>query len=265
MIATSRVTIAIPARIGSKRIPLKPLVAIDGKPLVVRVVEAALACDAAEEVVVITDSLDVADAVRGRCDVLIENRNAWCGTQRLAMGWQRVPSLFPSRHEPCGLIINWQLDEPFVRPDDVCGLVLLGAVANDPRHVATLVSRTKPLTLCRPDVAKARVSPLDDCGHGDAVSFSRSQRDVTHGRRHLGVYCFSAPALWAIGRLAQTARARRHNLEQLAWANAGFKIMTAEVQEPPASIHTLDDVREANEMIAGCSRHVVIKAAKPRH
>ena len=58
-----RFKVVIPARYASSRLPGKPLVDISGKPMVVRVVEQALA-SGAEEVVVATDHAEVFQAVR---------------------------------------------------------------------------------------------------------------------------------------------------------------------------------------------------------
>src|SRR3546814_18561651 len=55
--------LVIPARYASSRLPGKPLVDISGKPMVVRVVEQALASGAVD-VVVATDHKEVAQTVR---------------------------------------------------------------------------------------------------------------------------------------------------------------------------------------------------------
>ena len=57
--------VVIPARYASTRLPGKPLADIAGKPMVVRVVELALA-SGAEEVWVATDHQEVADVVKAR-------------------------------------------------------------------------------------------------------------------------------------------------------------------------------------------------------
>ena len=49
------VTVVIPARYGSSRFPGKPLVKLNGKPMIQHVYEQASACRAVSEVIVATD------------------------------------------------------------------------------------------------------------------------------------------------------------------------------------------------------------------
>ena len=258
MLSTSRATIAIPARIGSKRIPRKPLIDIAGKPLVVRVAEAALKCEAAQEVVVVTDSHDVADAVQGTCDVIIEDRLTWCGTARIALAWARVPSLFPVRQEPTNIIINWQIDEPFVSPEDVGRLMTLVHWQPHPRKIVTLVCHMpSPLDGFRPSVVSAAVRKTDGLGHGETNRFSRSGACMAGARRHIGIYGFAATALQELATVKQTRRAKTNDLEQLAWVDAGFCLSTTEIDPPRLSVRTMEDVAAANELL-GRPKHVRI-------
>ena len=60
--------VVIPARYASTRLPGKPLADIAGKPMVVRVVEAAQK-SGAKEIIVATDDARVAEAVRAEADI----------------------------------------------------------------------------------------------------------------------------------------------------------------------------------------------------
>lgn len=256
MLATSRATIAIPARIGSRRIKRKPLVKIDGRPLIVHVVLQALKCDAAHEVVVVTDSNEVADAVAGLCDVLVDDRSAWCGTNRIAAAWGRAPSLFPTKHDATTTIINWQIDEPFVRADDVGRLVTMIQCSPDERRIATLVADIKePVAAFDHNFVSAAVRGADECGKARAVKFSRSGVLASGAKRHIGVYAFAATALAEIATMARSNTAKRNDLEQLTWMEAKMQVVTADVgMVPPRSIHTMADVEAANEIMGGPRR-----------
>ena len=102
--------VVIPARYASSRLPGKPLVDIGGKPMVVRVAECALA-SGAEEVVVATDHIEVAEAVQhyGHAAVMTRTDHA-SGTDRIAevvrrMGWPEH-----------AIVVNVQGDEPLIPP-----------------------------------------------------------------------------------------------------------------------------------------------------
>jgi 3-deoxy-manno-octulosonate cytidylyltransferase (CMP-KDO synthetase) len=102
--------VIIPARYASTRLPGKPLVDINGKPMVVHVLERARESGAAR-IIVATDHADVAKAVEAAggevCMTRVDHQS---GTERLA-----------EVVEKCGfsddtVIVNVQGDEPMIPP-----------------------------------------------------------------------------------------------------------------------------------------------------
>ena len=76
--------VAIPARLGSTRLPRKPLRLLAGRPLIAHVAERALA-SGAREVVVATDDAEIAAACRGLAVAVCMTRaDHASGTDRLA-------------------------------------------------------------------------------------------------------------------------------------------------------------------------------------
>ena len=57
--STLKPVVAIPARIGSTRLPRKVLLEINGKPMLHHVIERCLETELVEEVFVVTDSQEV--------------------------------------------------------------------------------------------------------------------------------------------------------------------------------------------------------------
>ncbi|MBH0207157.1 MAG: 3-deoxy-manno-octulosonate cytidylyltransferase, partial [Nitrospira sp.] len=79
------VTVVIPARYGSSRFPGKPLVKLNGKPMIQHVYEQASACRAVSEVIVATDDERIKRAVEefgGR--VIVMTGDYRTGTDRVA-------------------------------------------------------------------------------------------------------------------------------------------------------------------------------------
>lgn len=66
----------IPARSGSKRVPIKNLRLLCGKPLIGYAIECAKRCNIFDEIFVNTDSDDLA-AVAETYNVSVYRRNAW--------------------------------------------------------------------------------------------------------------------------------------------------------------------------------------------
>lgn len=77
-------TVIIPARFASSRLPGKPLADINGKPMVVHVMERALE-SGAQRVIVATDHPDVETAVKqAGGEVCLTRADHNSGTERLA-------------------------------------------------------------------------------------------------------------------------------------------------------------------------------------
>jgi 3-deoxy-manno-octulosonate cytidylyltransferase (CMP-KDO synthetase) len=102
--------IVIPARYSSTRLPGKPLADIGGKPMIVRVVEAAMRSQASS-VCVATDDERVAAAVRASdYEVVLTRADHPSGTDRIAevaqkLGWNGDE-----------IVVNVQGDEPLLDP-----------------------------------------------------------------------------------------------------------------------------------------------------
>ena len=100
--------VIIPARLGSKRLPGKPLKEINGKTLIQRVVNQAKKSKA-ESVYVATDSKDIIDHCNeNQIEAILTSKNHQTGSDRLA----EACNLLNLDEEM--LIVNVQGDEPFI-------------------------------------------------------------------------------------------------------------------------------------------------------
>jgi 3-deoxy-manno-octulosonate cytidylyltransferase (CMP-KDO synthetase) len=100
----------IPARYGSSRLPGKPLADINGKPMVVHVMERALE-SGAKRVIVATDHPEVVKAVEDAGgEVCLTRADHQSGTERLA----EVIELCQFADDE--IIVNVQGDEPLIPP-----------------------------------------------------------------------------------------------------------------------------------------------------
>ena len=161
--------VVIPARYASTRLPGKPLADIGGRPMVVRVVDAA-SRSAATDVTVATDDARVRDAVSAHGHRAVMTRmDHPSGTDRIAevaerMGWADGD-----------IVVNVQGDEPLIDPrlvDAVAsalegdpGAAIATAAAN---AVLTFVPTGEALTalllglfVMGPLVVLARPDPLE--------------------------------------------------------------------------------------------------------
>ncbi|HSB53188.1 MAG TPA: NTP transferase domain-containing protein, partial [Gemmatimonadales bacterium] len=121
-----RVLGVIPARLGSTRLPNKPLQLLAGEPLITRVIQRVLAHGVVDELVVATDSEQVAAAAaRAGVRAVLTHDGHLSGTDRVAE--------VANRPEFAGydVVANVQGDEPFVPRDALAGALGRVGVGDD--------------------------------------------------------------------------------------------------------------------------------------
>ncbi len=232
----------IPARLGSSRLPRKPLQPLGGKPLVVRVWERVRELSLLDEVVVATDAPEVHAVVEragGRAALTSPLHES--GTERVAEIARR-PDF--ARFD---LILNLQGDEPFLSPLAVRGAVARLEQGDD---VGTAAA---PLAAADAD-DPARVKVVLD-GQGRALYFSRARipavRDAADAElaqywQHIGIYGYTRDALtrWVAAPSVMLERVER--LEQLRALAAGLRMGVAQLADAgQAGIDTPEDLVRA--------------------
>lgn len=236
----------IPARLGSERLPRKPLHPIAGRPLIEWVWRRVASFDCFDSLVVATDSEEVAAVCRTfGARALLTAPAHESGTDRVA----EVAELEDFR--AFDIITNVQGDEPFVTPEQVAGAV--GCVV-DGWDVGTVAAPVRTVSAWR-DPSVVKVVRNDA---GGALYFSRAaiphvrggeptESELASDRylRHIGVYAFSRSALrrWVALPASELERAER--LEQLRPLAAGLSFGVAVVDGAEGGIDTLEDARRA--------------------
>ena len=199
----------IPARLGSTRLPRKPLLPLGGEPLVTVVIRRIADLRICDRVVVATDAPEIAAAVH---DAGFE---AVLTSPDHATGTERVAEVVGSKSfSTFNFILNIQGDEPFIAAAAVRGALAclehgdaLGTAAGtlDPRF-ATDPSRVKVVVDSRGRAmyfSRAPI-PFDRDGRGDVVY-----------HQHVGVYAYTREALERWVRLPPVPEERWERLEQL--------------------------------------------------
>ena len=235
----------IPARIGSTRLPRKPLADLGGKPMVQRTYEAARTCSAFAKVVVATDDNEIADVIRA-CggEVVMTDPAIQTGTDRVAY----VASLFPEMD----IIVNLQGDEPFVKSSMLMALVQPYLDGETP-DMTTLANPLDFKTQYNsPDFVKVIVDK-----DFNALYFSRApipyQRDVIADLpvyHHQGMYAFTREFLAVFTTLAQTPLELSEKLEQLRVLEHGYPIRICITAEKTLEINTPEELALAQAMFS---------------
>lgn len=249
-----KIAAIIPARYASTRFPGKPLVDMDGKPMIRRVYEQV--SKVLDDVYVATDDERIHAAVRqfGGEAVITSDRHR-SGTDRC----QEAVSLI---EKPYDVILNIQGDEPFIDPSQI--RLLIACFETPETELATLV---KPFgqddtveTLFDPSSPKVVLN-----NRGEAIYFSRSvipfirdaDRAEWHRRhqyyKHLGVYGYRTDILHQITQLPPSELERAESLEQLRWIEHGYRIKVAITACETIGIDTVEDLQRALTLLRGSS------------
>jgi 3-deoxy-manno-octulosonate cytidylyltransferase (CMP-KDO synthetase) len=237
-----RVLGVIPARLGSTRLPNKPLQLLAGEPLITRVIERVLDHGLVEQLVVATDSPRVVEvAERSRVHAVLTAGSHQTGTERVAE--------LAGRAEFSGFdtIVNIQGDEPFLSREALAGALSRVEQGDD---VGTAAAPLDPSLAADP----SRVKVVTDA-RGRALYFSRAV--VPHLRepgdpsdglywQHLGIYAYTRGALAHWVSLPPCEAEQAERLEQLRALHHGLTIGVARLDEPALpGVDTADDLRRA--------------------
>jgi len=245
----SEFLVVIPARLGSTRLPRKPLADIGGKPMVIRVAERAQQSNA-QGVIVATDSPEIQAACdEHRIECLLTSSDHPTGTDRIA----EVAQLLKLSANT--LVVNVQGDEPLI-PPELINQVAQTLADNTACAISTVaVPITHAAEMTNPNVVKVVLNKA-----GEALYFSRTSipfvRDpqsaqyVSH-LRHLGIYAYRADFLEAYSRLEPAPPEQAEALEQLRALWNGYRIAVFTASEaPPAGVDTAEDLERVRRLLA---------------
>ena len=240
----------IPARYNSTRLPGKALASIGGRPMVCHVAERTRRARGLERVIVATDDMRIADAVRAAGgEVALTRSDHPSGTDRLAE---------VARELDAAIVVNVQGDLPLLDPAMVERLV--ACLRADPLlPMATLAAPLAEDAEWRsPHVVKVVFG-----GDGRALYFSRSpipyDRDGSRapgaplGWRHIGMYAYRRDVLLRLAALPPSPLERREQLEQLRALENGIAIGVVEWTgaEPVIEVDTEADLERARAALDG--------------
>jgi 3-deoxy-manno-octulosonate cytidylyltransferase (CMP-KDO synthetase) len=237
-------TVIIPARYASSRYPGKPLVDLNGKPMIVRVCERAAASGAAA-VHVATDDERIARAVRHHGFAVVMTRAEHAsGTDRLAEAAAFL------RLAEDAIIVNVQGDEPLIPPALV-------------RQVAERLERDRTAamsTACHAiheaaQAASPHVVKVVLDAESYALYFSRSR--IPYPRvgnpryyRHAGIYAYRTRFLREYASLAPAPLEETEALEQLRalWHGHRIAVVVSDTEIPPG-VDTPADLEPVLKML----------------
>ena len=245
----NQLKVVVPARYGSSRLPGKPLLEINEKPIywhvVQRVLEAGI--DATNIVVATDDERIIASANSESVSVVLTAKKHVSGTDRInevasLMGWANNV-----------VVLNVQGDEPLIPPELISELADF-SYQNPQFSITTAVSPIKSENdYNNANVVKAILGE----GHR-ALYFTRSPApfnrddpsDYLQAYRHIGIYAYRVGALKEFCSYSESSLEKCEKLEQLRALSYGMSIGAVVVQgAPPHGVDTIDDYQHLKSLM----------------
>lgn len=232
----------IPARLASTRLARKLLLAETGRPLIQHTWEAARQARSLSDVIVATDSTEIADVVRtfgGCCEL----------TQEHPSGTDRIAEVVDRSYGTADVIVNIQGDEPEIDAESIDLLVRL-LIDHPDAQMSTLATPIRARSV-RDSSSCVKVVCAAD---GRALYFSRNLipfcRDQDPDQLlttespwllHLGLYAYRREFLMKLTKLPVSRLERLEKLEQLRALESGATIQVGIVQRSAVGIDTAED------------------------
>lgn len=262
---------------GSTRLKDKPLIDINGKPMIQHVYESVAKALPKKHVYVATDSTEVMKAV-SKFDggVVYVPDECESGTHRCQLAYEKLLGGFymnkKGKHKKLfkgtpDVIINVQGDEPLIRPDHIDQIKRLFI---DPNVMMA--------TLCWSVLTQEELDRKKNCAYVvfnekfNAMYFSRKPIPVVHwgadGQRPfghtvyrtIGIYAFRPAALKAFTLLKKGPLETAERLEQLRWLEHTGAIRVAISDYPTYGVDTQADLERVRAIQSFSGREFNLNA-----
>lgn len=231
----------IPARYASTRFPGKALAEINGRPMIVRVLEAVEKCDLIDNVYVATDDIRIKSAVEsagGR--VIMTSAQHKTGTDRIAEAAAEIDA---------NLIVNVQGDEPLIKGETIAEALKPFSTEPDLK-MSTLKRKISVSEAQNPDVVKV-ITDKDDY----ALYFSRSlipfyrstEAEEQQYYQHIGLYVYRHSFLLEYAEMESTPLEKAESLEQLRALENGYQIKVIETDAKLIGVDRREDLKLVEE------------------
>lgn len=234
--------VVIPVRYASSRLPGKPLLTFQNKPIIEHVFNNASEAGATS-VLIATDDKRIADAAaKFGADICMTSAEHNSGTDRIAEAVQT------KAWDDDQIIVNVQGDEPQMTAANIKQIANLMSESND-AAIATLCYRLQSIR----EYEDSNVVKVVKGKDGQALYFSRSSIPYIKNvdpkilkkhkvYRHVGIYSYRVGYLKKFVQMPQSDLERIERLEQLRALHAGDKIVIDEcIENPGIGVDTIDD------------------------
>ncbi len=240
---SNKIAIIIPARYGSTRLPGKPLIKVNDKPIIQWVYEKASKSKLADIVIVATDDENIFKAVKafgGHVEMTSPHHQS--GSDRIGEIVKNNPEI--------QIAVNVQGDEPLIDPQSIDSAIN-GLIEDNNADISTLIREISD----NDEVVNPNIVKVVRNNSNFALYFSRSpvpyERNTGEAKyyAHIGLYAYRRESLLKMIELDQTDLEKAESLEQLRALQNGMRIKTLIVDYKPIGIDTEEDLNKFRDLL----------------
>ncbi len=235
----------IPARLNSKRLPLKPLRKLNGVSLIGHVLKRAMKSKKLNKIIVCADNKKIADEVsKYGIETFMTSVNIKNGTDRIAEYLKKKNKI----NKKLKLVIDIQCDEVFLNPK------YLDKIINFHLKNLNKYDVVIPHSLTSERNNKNYVKIISDSDN-NVLYLSRSDspfnfRSNFKGfKRHMDFITFKPKFLTKFKKLKKNTLEKYEGIELLRALENGYKIGTLKMEKDSFSINTIQDFKKAKKIL----------------
>jgi 3-deoxy-manno-octulosonate cytidylyltransferase (CMP-KDO synthetase) len=238
--------VVIPARMASTRLPGKPLAEINGKPMILHMLDRGREAGIGPVAVACGDP-EIAEAVRAA------GGRAVLTDPALPSGSDRVHAAL-AELDPGGVhdvVVNLQGDLPTLDPEAL--RLVVKPLADQKVDIGTLVVPIRDeIEAATASFVKAACAFNEGQTIASVLYFSRQPIPWGPGPRwhHLGIYAYRRAALDRYIALPPSPLEQREQLEQLRALENGMRISCVRMEHGPFGVDTAEDLERARCILA---------------
>lgn len=228
--------VVVPARLGSGRLPGKPLLDAAGEKLIVHVWRRAREAGIGPVVVAAADAEIIAAVEAAGGLALATLPDLPTGSDRVAAA---VAAVDPGGHHD--VVVNLQGDLPTIAPATIAAV--LEPLADPVFDMATLAGPLASAARHDPHIVKVTID-----AYGRALDFRRPA-PAGPALRHIGVYAFRRDVLERYAALPRHAREIDESLEQLRAMENGMRIGVRIVEDEAPAVDTSESLEAVRRLL----------------
>ena len=232
----------IPARLNSQRLPGKPLIKIDGLPMVIHVLKRSLLSKKLDKVIVCADDKSIVEVVKEfGGNAILTSKKHKNGTERIF----EISKKFNSK-----LVVDIQCDEVFLNPDHLDKVINFHQ-KNDKFDI--IIPHSHSLNYENKNIVKIvenKNGKILYLSRADVPFYFRKKKSLL--KKHLDFISFKKAALAKYCNLKKSKNEEIEGVELMRAIDNNFNVGTTKIVTDVFSINTKKDLNMAKNVMKTC-------------